>query len=112
MDRDGGQCGLLDAAVSDAFWMNLPGIIGAIAGLLTLIYQIWSKRDAKAGREDLKATVQQIGSNVGAKVDAVQETATRSQHEITQAFMAGERSGYVGGIEEGKKQSTGPAPLQ
>ena len=105
--------------MSDIAWQNLSGIlsqvaviIGSISGLLTLLYQIWSKRDAKAGREELKATVQQIGANVETKVEAVAETAVRSKHEITQAFMAGERGGFVAGIEEGKKQSTGPAPLQ
>lgn len=105
--------------MSDAFWNNLTGILsqvvlilGSVSGLLTLLYQIWSKRDAKAGREELRATVQQIGANVESKVDAVAVTAERSKHEITQAFMAGERAGFVGGIEEGKKQSTGPAPLQ
>ena len=105
--------------MSDIAWQNLSGIlsqvaviIGSISGLLTLLYQIWSKRDAKAGREELKATVQQAVANVETKVDAVAETAERSKHEITQAFMAGERSGFVGGIEEGKRQITGPAPLQ
>lgn len=104
--------------MSDIAWQNLSGIlsqvaviIGSISGLLTLLYQIWSKRDAKEGRKELVSTVQEIGAKVEKKVDAVAETAERSKHEITQAFMAGERAGFVGGIEEGKKQSTGPASL-
>lgn len=42
----------------------------------------------------------------------VRDAALRSQHEVTQAFQAGERSGYVRGIPEGRKQATGPTPLE
>lgn len=43
---------------------------------------------------------------------SVRDVAVRSEHEITNAFQAGERSGYVRGIPEGRKQASGPAPLE
>lgn len=60
--------------MSDVFWANLPMTIGAIASLLTLLYQIWTRGDSKKGREEIKAelAVNTAATNLGnAKTDTL-----------------------------------------
>lgn len=85
-------------------WVALIGNAGpvsaAVIAFCTFVYQIWTKHEATKGRGEVKAAVQEV-----ATVAAVR------QEEIQMAHVAGKREGFVGGIEEGKKRATNPAPL-
>lgn len=110
--------------MSDGFWASLhldvlwPILVPQV---LMLVKQWWDGRQAKEAAiaaRSAQVIASEARTELAAKIDAnteltetVKHTAVRSQHEITQAFMAGKREGYVGGIAEGKKQATGPVPL-
>jgi len=110
------------AIASPSFWMA--------AGGLGAWFQSWvNGRKAKEAVEAAKGAVvaaqgaeekvkdahttlvKKIEENTQLTV-SVKEAAVRSKHEVTDAFTAGQRNGFVGGIAEGKKQASGPAPLQ
>ena len=101
--------------MTDAFWIALfTAVPPTLAALAALVVSLRNSAKAKANAvqiEEVKQAAVEARTEIVAKVAAVHETATRSLMEVSQAFMAGERSGYVGGIQEGKKQNTGPAPL-
>lgn len=85
----------------------------AIAALIS--YMTWRNgQKAEAAKRVAMETKTELKQQVAECKDAVcevREVATRSHHEVTQAFQAGERSGYVRGIPEGRKQASGPMPL-
>lgn len=124
--------------MSDAIWLALIAMVSkgwtdtmgllmsptgvSITGfLMVLAKQWWDGRQTKAAAVAAKqAHDAALASReiLATKLDentqltqAVKESAVRSQHEVTQAFQAGERSGYVRGIPEGRRQATGPMPL-
>lgn len=100
--------------MSDQFWMMLGVVLPVL--IVQVFQYIAAKRNAEKaaiGREEIKAQVCEVKDaalatkqELSAKVDAVTDVAVRSRHEITQAFQAGERAGYVGGIEVGIQQAT------
>jgi len=94
--------------MSDAFW-TMVGVV-----LPVFILQVFqflaaqrNSRDSKAGREEIKAQVCEVKDHLA----TVSMQAVRSQEEIVMAHKAGEREGFVGGIEVGKRQATAPAEL-
>lgn len=94
--------------MSDAFYTML-GIVLPI--VIVQGVQVWqTSRNAKkseAGREEIKAQVSEVKDHL----ETVKMQAVRSKEELDMARTAGVREGYVGGIEEGRKQSTGPGAL-
>lgn len=96
----------------------VAGAIGAIAA--TVLTWLNGRKATAAVRaaegaqavavESRTVLAEKIDKNTQCTVD-IKETAVRSHHEVTQAFMAGKREGYVGGIAEGKKQATQPGDL-
>lgn len=95
--------------MSAEFWVAFFAFLGAaIAQIPLIIAAFKSNQKIDAAKTVALATKLELTE----QVSQVQKVAERSKHEITAAFMAGERSGYVGGIQEGKKQATGPMPLE
>lgn len=115
--------------------MTSPTGVSIVGFLIVLAKQWWDARHAKAAAAAAKASLEaangtalaiadaqvmalESGVKLAAKIDhntkvteSVKDAAVRSRGELTDAFMAGERTGYVGGIAEGRKQATGPMPL-
>lgn len=83
------------------------GIVTAVIAA-AISFMTW-RNGQKA--EAAKKVAMETRVELTAQVAEVKGVAERSQHEVTQAFVAGERRGYVGGIEEGKRQATGPMPM-
>lgn len=93
-----------------------------ITGFLVIMTkQWWDGRQAKEAVKAAKGAqtvALEAREELAAKIDQntqltaeVKDKAERSHAEVTSAFMAGKREGYVGGIAEGKKQASGPVPL-
>jgi uncharacterized membrane protein YebE (DUF533 family) len=99
----------------DKLILNASTIATAIGGAV-IAYMTWRNgQKAEAAKNVALETKHELTAQVAECKDAVcevKDVAVRSHHEVTQAFMAGERGGYVNGIKEGRKQATGPQPLE
>lgn len=88
----------------DSFW-TMVGIVAPV--LIMQVFQyLTTVRNAKkseAGREEIKAKVAEVQSHV--------ETIQISKAETQQMIAGAERQNIKAGIEIGKSQSSGPAPL-
>ena len=98
---------------------NVAAVAGAIGAISATVLTILNGRKATAAvkaaegaqdvavtsRAELSAKLDSATAAVSEKVDHVATVA------IPMAHTAGERRGVVIGIEEGKKQATGPATL-
>lgn len=91
-------------AFSTYFWPGLFTFLGILVVQIPLIIA------ALKSNKKTNAISDKLDENTKLTAE-VQEVAKRSHHEVTSAFMAGKREGYVGGIAEGKKQASGPMPL-
>ncbi len=105
----------LSSAIAALFspWMGPLGTL--IAGLAAW----WAKKaltETKAGNVVAAAAVVAAEGAQVAAVEARTELADKVDNLATQAIplahQAGERKGYVGGIEVGKRQATQPGDLQ
>lgn len=102
--------------------LTSPTGVSVTGFVVIMAKQWWDGRQAKEAAQAAKsahAVALEARTTLSAKLDentqltsSVKEAAVRSQHEVTQAFQAGERSGYVRGIPEGRKQASGPIPLE
>ena len=92
----------------DSFWMMVsvvaPVVVLQISAQVT---NYLNNKKANATRDELKTSLSEVKDHL----ETVKMQAVRSQEAVENARKAGERAGFVGGIEEGKKQSTGPTPL-
>lgn len=90
------------------------GIVTAMIAA-AISFMTWRNgQKAEAAKQVALATKVELTQQVADCKDAiceVKDVAVRSQHEITQSFQAGERSGFVQGIPVGRRQATGPMPL-
>ncbi len=95
--------------MSDAFWTGLFQMLPVLVPACMAAYMTWRNgQRAERAREDIKATVCDVADGVK-KTVAEQVVATDAA--LQHAAAAGERKGFVGGIEIGKQQASQPAGL-
>lgn len=94
--------------MSDQFWLMLSAV--GVATLPVLIVQVFqwltAKRNAKlsaAERAAIRAEVRSMKDHL--------TTQELKKKDIDRLVAGAERQGYVGGIEVGKRQATGPGGL-
>lgn len=97
-------------------WLDGKKANQAVAAAQGAAYAAGMAAKAAEGAHEVAAKArveltEKLNENTNLTV-SVRDAALRSQHEITQAFQAGERGGYVNGIKEGKRQASGPVPLE
>ena len=95
--------------MSDAFWTGLFQMLPVLIPAVMAAYMTWRNgQRARKDREDIKATVCDVAAGVK---QAVAEQVIATDTIVQHAAAAGERRGFVGGIEVGKKQASQPAAL-
>lgn len=94
-------------------WEGFWPMLGIVLPVLIVQYFQYkqSERNNKQSSEDRKKLKAQI-CEVKDHLDTVGIKAVRSQNEVDMAHRAGQRAGYVDGIEIGKQQATGHGPLE
>ena len=88
----------------DAFWMMVsvvaPVVVLQISAQVT---NYLNNKKANASREEIKSTVAGMKDQI--------DTVKMHKDQVDLLVKGAERKGFEGGIEVGKQQNTGPAPL-